>query len=177
MLSGLKSGDYVCVTITGTGLSNTICDAAIHKFTKSPYAHAFMVTDANAGEIVEATPGKGVAYSNIEKYLPYKMVFSTTTLSDVQRQKTIECAKSQVGRYSYGFKDILYLAMYTQGIRWQWLEDEVLEEDHQTICSQSVAMCGQFAAVNAWLCGQPHPNLVWPGELASLALSGAVPKL
>jgi uncharacterized protein YycO len=168
----LKSGDYVCVTITGTGFSNTVCDAAIHWFTKSPYAHAFMVTDVTKGEIVEATPHAGVGYSNIEKYLPYKMVFSSTELSDIQRDKTVECAKAQVGRYSYGFKDILYLGMYTQGIRWNWLEGEVLEEDKQTICSQSVAMCGVYADVNSWLCGQVHPNLVWPGSLATLALTG-----
>jgi hypothetical protein len=165
----LKSGDYVCVTVTGTHLSNKICDDAIHWFTKSPYAHTFIVTDALKGEIVEATPHAGVGYSNIEKYLPYKMVYSTTALSDIQRGLVIECAKNQVGRYSYGFKDILYLGMYTQGISWKWLEDEVLEENKQTICSQSVAMAGQFADVKSWLCGQPHPNLVWPGSLATLA--------
>jgi hypothetical protein len=165
----LKSGDYVCVTITGTQLVNKICDNTIHYFTKSPYAHAFIVTDAANGTIVEATPGKGVASSNIKKYLPYKMIYSTTVLSDIQRGLIVSAVENQVGRYSYGFKDILYLGMYTQGIRWNWLESEVLEENRQTICSQSVAMAGNSAGVKSWLCGEPHPNLVWPGALASLA--------
>lgn len=172
-----KSGDYVCVSVTGTGFTNKICDDAIHWFTKSPYAHAFIVTDAAKGEIVEATPHKGVGYANIDKYMPYKMVFSTTVLSDIQREKVIECAKAQVGNYSYGFLDIVYLGMYTQGHTWNWLESEVIEQKKSTICSQSVAICGNFAGVKEWLCGQPHPNLVWPGMLADLALSGADPKL
>jgi hypothetical protein len=170
-----KSGDYCCVTITGRGFQNTVCDDAIHFFTKSPYAHAFMITDASIGEIVEATPGKGVAYANISKYAPYEKVFSSSILSDVQRGKIINCARNQVGRYSYGFKDIVYLGMYTQGVRWNWLESEVLEENRQTICSQSVALCGVAGNETSWLCNQPHPNLVWPGSLAKLALGKTLP--
>lgn len=165
----VRSGDYACVSVTGTGIINTVCDAAIHKFTKSPYAHAFMITNASTGEIVEASPHAGVRYSNIKKYLPFKLVYSTTVMTDIQRDKVLECAHAQVGRYSYGFKDILYLGMYTQGVTWNWLENEVLEENAQTICSQSVATCGVYGLVNSWLCGKPHPNLVWPGNLADLA--------
>ena len=164
-----RSGDYCCVETTGPGWSNKVCDAAIHWFTRSDYAHAFIITDAAKGEIVEATPHAGVGYANISKYAGCKKIFSNTVLSDVQRDKIIECADGQVGRYSYGFKDIAYLAMYTQGIRWNWLENEVLEENKQTICSESVSMCGVYALVNEWLCGQSHPNLVWPGALANLA--------
>lgn len=174
----VKNGDYACVSITGKGFTNTVCDKAIHWFTKSPYAHAFIITDAAKGEIVEATPGKGVAYSNIEKYLPYQMVYSTTVLSDVQRDKILQEAKNQVdNRWGYGFKDILYLGLYTQGHTWNWLESEVLEDRKRTICSQSVAWCGHYANVREWQCGQPHPNLVWPGALASLARAGADPRL
>jgi hypothetical protein len=104
------------------------------------------------------------------------MIHSTSTLSDNQRTLVVECARNQVGRESYGFLDIAYLALYTQGHTWNWLESEVLEEDKQTICSQSVAMCGQYAKEMSWLCGQPHPNLVWPGALATLAENG-LPKL
>lgn len=165
-----KSGDYCCVTVTGTGFENRTCDAAIHWFTKSDFAHAFIVTNAETGEIVEATPGKGVAYANITKYAPYTKIFSNTILSQEQRDGIVQSARNQVGRLSYGFKDILYLGMYTQGVRWNWLESEVLEENRQTICSQSVAMCGMENGVKSWLCGQPHPNLVWPGALANLAM-------
>ena len=164
----LTPGDYFCVSIRSSSLRTIVVNDAIRFFTKSEFTHAGMIT-SEAGEIVESTPKHGVRISNIGMYEYMPMVFSNTSIADSTRVGMVDYAKSLVGRDGYGFLDICYLGLYTQGVRWNWLESEVLEQKDKTICSQLVAMVGQRFGITEWMCGQSQPNLVWPGELATLA--------
>lgn len=165
-----RPGDYVCVDITSNHIGAWLADHAIKYFTKSEFCHAFIYAETD-GTIIEARPHGGVSYDHISKYDGMLQVGSTTSLTNAERSKIVDKAWELKGRDAYGFLDILYLGMYTQGYSWNWLENKVLAETSRTICSQLVAMCGVAATVNEWLCNKPHPNLVTPANLANLAIS------
>lgn len=162
-------GDYICVDINSHSPGAWLADHAIKWFTHSNFCHAFIYAGKD-GTIVESTPREGVHECNISEYEGMTMIGSKTDLTDEQRTKIIENAYSYVGRDGYGFLDIGYLALYTNGVSWPWLEGEVLDEKSRTICSQLVAMCGLDIPDQPWLCGKPHPNLVTPADLANLAM-------
>ena len=163
-----KPGDYVCVDITAHSWNQIAADEAIRYFTRSRVCHSFLITSED-GEIIQATPSKGVDYGHISEYDGMPKTFSTTYLTDAQRKGIVNSAKYYVGRDSYGFLDIVYLGLYLKGYNWNWLESEVLEEKNRTICSQLVAMCGQDNGINSWLCGKQYPILVAPADLDNLA--------
>lgn len=163
------SGDYFCVDISAHNLKTWVVNEAIKEFTHSDFSHSGMIV-SETGSIVEATPKGGVSVSNIKEYDGMPIVFSSTPLNSNQRASLVKAAFSYVGRDGYGFLDIAYIALYLQGWNWKWLAGEVEEETHRTICSQLVAMCGRDAGVKAWMCGKTIPQLVFPSDLASLAL-------
>lgn len=165
-----QPGDYVCVDITTPGLGNWIADHAIRFFTHSKFCHTFIVADTN-GTIIESIPSKGVHEGHIDQYKGMTMIGSSTQLSPKTRQGIVKSAYGYVGRTGYGFSDIAELALYTQGFHWNWLESEVAEETHRTICSQLAAMCGRENGVPEWMCGLPYPTLVTPANLANLAMA------
>lgn len=164
-----KPGDYICVDINSHSPGAWLADHAIQFFTHSKFCHAFLYVDTD-GTIVESTPRQGVQKANISKYAGMLKVGSTTELTNDQREGIIEAAYSYVGKTGYGFLDIVNLAFYTRGINLTWLENEVQEEDHRTICSQLVAMCGRAKRVFEWMCGKKYPTLVTPADLARLAM-------
>lgn len=164
-----QPGDYICVDINSSSLGAWLADHAIKWFTHSKFCHAFIYAGTD-GTIIESTPRQGVHKSNISEYAGMTMLGSNTALTDIQRAGIVKTAYSYVGRTGYGFLDIAYLSMYLNGVNWNWLESEVLEENDQTICSQLVAMCGAANGISSWLCGKSHPNLVTPADLAKLAM-------
>lgn len=164
-----QPGDYICVDINSHSPGAWLADHAIQWFTHSKFCHAFIYVDTD-GTIIESTPRHGVHIANISEYEGMTMIGSSTNLTDHQRSDIVWSAYSYVGRDSYGFLDIAYLGLYTQGYNWKWLESQVLEEKNRTICSQLVAMCGQDAGVNDWLCEKAVPQLVTPADLAKLAM-------
>lgn len=161
-------GDYCCVyERSSKSIFGKILNEEIRSFTKSNFSHCFIVVSEH-GDIVEAEPS-GARFANISEYAGDQLVFSSTRLTPVQRDKIVESARSYIG-VPYGFLDIAYLGLALKGVQWNWMLNEVLEQKHM-ICSQLVAQCGWNAGVPEWLCGQTHPQLVTPGMLANLALS------
>lgn len=165
---GVLPGDYICVDIKIPFFKapwTWIANWAIKKFTKSDYSHAFIVID-RVGTIVEAKP-RGASYGNISEYSGMRMQTSTTVLTDEQRADIINAAKSFIGT-PYGFMDIVYLGLYTQGVNWTWLLNKVRRLKNM-ICSELVAQSGDNAGVLAWRCGKPYAQEVTPGNLDELA--------
>jgi len=161
-------GDYCCVDERkDKSFFGGFIDKEIRIFTGSVYSHCFIVVSED-GDIVEAEPF-GARLANLSEYAGEHLLFSNTNLSQGQRQKIVESARSYIG-VPYNFLDIAYLGLALKGIKWSWMLSEV-EEQKRMICSQLVAQCGWNATVPEWLCGQPHPQLVTPGMLASLAMS------
>lgn len=162
-------GDYACVSTRASDWKGKLANQAIKSFTHSQFTHSFLITRSD-GTIVQSTPSKGVHEAHIRDYEGVPIIFSNTALTSAQRQGIVASAYSYVGKDGYGFLDIGYIALYVQGVNWTWLEHEVEEETHRTICSQLVAMCGRSNGVTSWLCGKPIPQLVFPADLANLAL-------
>lgn len=162
-------GDYVCVDkrFGKHGFMQSFIAASIRFFTKSDYSHAFIIVSED-GHIVEAE-ASGARRTHIEEYGTDNLLFSTTNLTQNQRDEIVKSALSYVGT-PYNFLDIIYLGLACRGIKFPWLLSEVLESKHM-ICSQLVAQCGYNAGVTSWLCGQSDPQMVTPGMLATLAVS------
>ena len=164
-----RPGDYACVDTIYPfwQLQDFIPSKAIQLFTHSKYCHTFVIVSED-GDIVEARP-KGAAKSHISEYGNDPIIYSSTILTDEQRKDIVSNSLSYIGT-PYGFLDIAYLGLYTQGIHWNWLLQRVLNQ-HRMICSQLVATAGLNARtpVTEWLCGRPDPQLVTPGDLALLA--------
>lgn len=132
--------------------------------THSPYNHTFITL--GAGQIVEAEPGR-VRISPIIKYAAAKhLAFSTgQTLTGEQHTQISAKARSLVG-VEYNFATIADQALADLGWHWRWLI-RVAADDHDLDCSQLVAVCGQAAGADEWLCGK-SPDQVTPGDLGRL---------
>ncbi len=135
--------------------------------TRSWYCHAFIYVSEHT--IIEAQ-SKGASLADPAKYAKCKKVWSKDALTDQQRIEIIANAKSFLGR-PYGFLDILYLSLATLGFQWNWLLKRV-ENQKRLICSQLVALAGEDAGVDAWLCKKTNACLVTPADLARHAESG-----
>lgn len=164
-----QPGSYACVSTKSTDWQGKIVNQAIKNLTHSIFTHSFLITKTD-GTIVQSTPSLGVHESHIDSYAGAPIIFSNTALTTAQSDGIVKSAYSYVGKDGYGFLDIAYIGLYLEGFNWSWLEHEVLEETHRTICSQLVAMCGRDNGVTSWLCGKQYPQLVFPADLANLAL-------
>lgn len=158
-------GDYVCVDQGNGGL----VDAAIRHFTHSDYCHALIYADTD-GTVIEALAKHGVRRANISEYAGAKLLGSKTYLTGTERTAIVAHAESMVGKVGYGYWDIAELFLYLNGIRFNWLEDAVADDNSITICSQLVALSGRAGGITEWMCGLPYASLVTPANLANLAL-------
>jgi hypothetical protein len=165
-----QPGDYACVWIPRVGMKlfgkhfsvPNLVGWAIRLCTWSRYCHAFVYI--GGGEIIEAQPG-GACVSQLTEYAGMPSVWSQDALSVVERAKVVSEAKALLGT-PYGWLDLVaILFVRTLRLPVPWLVRRVLDEA-TAICSQLVAMSGVHAGIMSWLCGQPHPQLVTPGDLA-----------
>lgn len=168
MINKPITGGYGCVD-TGTGFFST----AIKILTRSSVSHAFLVLNAESGDILEAEPNGTRKGNWMKEYSNRELIFSKDTVlsKDVSLSQMMAFADSLVG-IPYGFTDIVYLGMeLTLGIEHtpNWLFQQVLDE-RTMICSQEVAHFGAHFGLN-WNCGQRYDQLVTPGMLASRATS------
>jgi uncharacterized protein YycO len=172
-LLNYRKGDYVCIDLTYPLWKawDWIPNKAIKHFTHSQFSHAFVVV-SDGGYIVEARP-TGAQLGHIQKYIDagYKMQVSTTNLTDQQRDDIAKNAISFIGT-PYNFADIAYLALYTNGLQWNWLLKKIVRIKSM-ICSQLVAESGVMAGVTSWQCGKSDPQLVTPADLDRLTAEQA----
>jgi len=163
-----EPGDYACVQIPwvkfrGMRVPNLI-GYAIRLFTWSKYDHAIVYL--GNGLIAEAQP-KGARISFLNEYDGDAIVWSHDALTAEQREEIIAVAQAYaIAKVPYGFLDIAYLGLARIGFKPAWLLRYV-EDERRLICSQLVALCGQRAGVDSWLCGQPNACLVKPSDLAN----------
>lgn len=130
--------------------------------TRSWCDHAFVVVNF-AGDIIEAEPD-GVRLGNLREYAGCRVELNTgehTTSS--QRATVAAAAQAMIGK-RYNDIAILNLGLETLGRHWQFLA-RIADGDHELICSQLVAICGQTAGLD-WMCGASHPSEVTPAMLA-----------
>jgi len=93
------------------------------------------------------------------------VLYSRDTVPDPDAAGLTAAARGFTG-IPYGFLDIAYLgAVLALNLHPRWLLDLVLSQRTQ-ICSQLVAQFGMVAGAD-WQCGEPDPQLVTPGMLAS----------
>jgi len=159
MINKPLTGGYGCVD-TGSNFFSQ----AIKVLTRSNYSHAFIVLDADSGEILEAEP-EGARISNLSEYAHRELIFSKDAVKPSDAAEIMIEAEKLKGT-PYGFTDILYLGLELgPGWRPKWLLDQVLDERNM-ICSQMVAYFGHEFGTD-WNCGQPDAQLVTPGMLAA----------
>lgn len=169
-----QTGDYGCIKIVWLHkklfgrniLVPNLFGYLIRLFTFSRYDHAFVYV--GNGKIVEAQP-RGAILSEISKYNGDSMIWSQDSLTASQGNTIADKALSLRG-IPYGFLDIVYLGLATIGFKFQWLLNKVERED-RLICSQLVALCGESAGIDTWLCGKANACLVTPANLAQDASS------
>jgi len=130
---------------------------------RSRFDHVAVVVGPG-GQIVEAEPG-GARRSNLSEYDGYELRFSSDPLTDDQRAKIVEKADWYVDNHiPYGWTDIAGLA-----VRCLDSDDYVLirraDQQRAAICSQLAAVCGEYAGVTAWMCGQQLAAGVTPAMM------------
>ncbi len=169
-----EAGDYGCVSILWlhkkifgvTVPIPNIIGYLIRLATWSRYDHSFVYL--GKGLIMESQ-AKGAALARLSKYEGDVIIWGADHLTADQRKGIITKALSLKG-IPYGFLDIVYLGLATIGFRFNWLLRKVERED-RLICSQLVALSGEAAGVDAWLCGKTSACLVTPANLATHANS------
>ncbi len=167
-----EAGDYGCVSILFLhkkvfGVSILVPNVVgylIRLATWSRYDHSFVYV--GKGLIIESQ-AKGAALARLSKYTGDVIIWGADELTNDQRKGIVTKALSLKG-VPYGFLDILYLGLATIGFKFKWLLRKVERED-RLICSQLVALSGESAGVDAWLCGKSNACLVTPANLATRA--------
>jgi len=118
------------------------------------------------GLIAEATPGKGIIISHVDKYK--KIAWNQhQDLTDEQRDIIFKKAQSLIGTV-YGFLDIAVLALRILGLK--LLKGKLVEKlavRQGIICSEFAAIC--YAAAGIQLVNKPE-YLVTPGDLAEVLI-------
>jgi hypothetical protein len=153
----IQCGRYVCVRTRSRFLGPIIRWA-----TRSDYDHAFMV--GPDGKIIQAA-FTGVQYARLADYAGCPAVVNgLDPMTTRQRELAWEHARTLVGA-SYDYLDLDAIALDEFGWRWQWLI-RLCAGRRAFICSQVVALCGMFAALRSWLCGQEAANMVTPAMLS-----------
>lgn len=148
-------GQYVCVDTPGWA------PWLIKIGTLSRYDHVFVIVSPD-GDIVEAEPG-GARKAHISKYAGRRMIRSNDTMDSTATNTIVKNALSMVG-VPYNDLAILDDGLESLGLFWSWLAN-LADGDHEVICSQLVALCGQAAGLD-WLCGRKHASEVTPANLA-----------
>ncbi len=164
-----EAGDYGCVQITWLHktlfgksiLVPNIIGYLIRLATWSRYDHSFVYI--GHGVIIESQ-SQGAKMARLGKYRGDAIIWSADKLTLTERKAVTQKALSLRG-VPYGFLDIVYLGLATIGFKFKWLLKRVERED-RLICSQLVAVCGNSAGVDAWLCDKPNACLVTPADLA-----------
>lgn len=165
-----QPGDYGCVSIpwlkkhifSFTIPVPNVIGYLIRLGTWSRYDHSFVYV--GSGKIVEAQP-QGAVLSDLSKYAGDAIIWSADNIPPAQRKKIVNWALT-LRRTPYGYLDILYLGLATLGLKFNWILRRVERQD-RLICSQLVAVCGENAKVDAWLCGKKNACLVTPANLAT----------
>ena len=168
----VQPGDYACVSIPWlkkrifghTIPVPNVIGYLIRLATWSRYDHSFIYV--GSGKIVEAQP-QGAVLSDLDKYTRDALIWSADNISPAQRKKIVNWALTLRGT-PYGYLDIVYLGLATLGLKFNWILRRVERED-RLICSQLVAVSGENAKVDAWLCGKKNACLVTPANLATHA--------
>ena len=161
LAGGPRTGGYGVVDLSGW------FPACIKHLTRSRWAHAFIVLNADDGTILEARPA-GSAIGNLTQYAGRLMMFSEAApqAAGLLGPELWDTARKHWTGIPYGFTDIAELGLwYTCHLRPQWLTRLVLSEHHM-MCSQLAAEWGQAYGAD-WTCGQPGPQFVTPGLLGA----------
>lgn len=129
------------------------------------YEHAFIVMRGNA--VAEAQPGGAGVWVN--DYDPAQTIYSSVSLTEVQRQGVLDTARCLVGT-PYSWFDYLSLALHRLHIRPRWVTDRMATSKHM-ICSQLVDYCYRQAGVPLFADGR-QPGDVTPGDLYRVIKEG-----
>jgi uncharacterized protein YycO len=125
----------------------------------SRYTHAFVVISPEYA--IEARPG-GAAYRLISTYDSKHTAYSHYPLTDEQRDKIADAARSLVGR-GYNWWDYFALILLRWGIRPKWVTKLVADKG-RLICSQLVDEAYRKAGVHLFNDGR-YSQDVTPGAL------------
>lgn len=126
----------------------------------SYWTHSFVVLDD--GEVIEAARG-GARISSLSKYDGRRVSYSNVNLSEYQRNKIVQEARSMEG-IPYSYMDYVYLALKRFGLGYGLVKNYV-KYSGRLICSQFVDEAHRRAGVHLFDDGR-LPQDVTPGDLA-----------
>jgi hypothetical protein len=150
-----ETGRYIVVSSPG------IVPRIIERITRSSFSHAAQIV-STGGDIIEAMPG-GVRRAHISEYAGRRMLINSDPMSSGQQAALVAAAEAMVA-VSYNDLAIVDDGLESLGVRWSWLA-RLANADHETICSQLVALIGVHAGYD-WLCGKQYASEVRPADLA-----------
>ncbi|PGZ95597.1 hypothetical protein COE51_19620 [Bacillus pseudomycoides] len=155
----LKKGDVIAVYG-----ENDIVSLSIEIITHSPISHVALVVDPENKQLIEANMNRKIGYKSLDDYRNHCLILSIPSLTDEQRDKIVEYAKTQIGE-SYDFRAIIEeFLRYT--LKFNFVPSEMNEK--RFICSTLVNSAYLSAGVKLTNQYLPSPNDILKSPLVAI---------